>query len=557
MPETTVKEGFVKGSLTQVPFPKVLNFINLAGKSGILALSQGKRKVHIHFDRGELVYVTSSYFPDMSLGDYLVKEGKIEREVHEQALEDAREGNTKLGTYLVEKGHLSPHELYEALNSQVAKKLFKLFAWTEGEFFFREGEIIGEEHRILNISFPNLLYRGIRFYLPMGRPPAEFRGRKENVLVKRLAGRYRIEDLKLGPADVRIFNLMNGERTLRQIVTAGNMNKRSAYKVIYALYLLELVGFPEAYRSDKITTESKRRREPRQKGRGFEISVSNDLIAEAMASVDRIKQEVVADEAFAPAPGGYQPSEPGRPTAARRDAVSDFISKVDESLASREGTSSEDFLSSQEDSFDAGDDGSFDTDDSFGGNARRGPAADPFGVASDRDRGFGDVSLGGAESLEPGGDQLSIDDYGIESDEDVGGEAEDDDGLLMDAEDYSNPEDLVKQAGYLLDDGNWDQAKRFLNKAIELDNKNADAYALLGWAMFNAEPDPTAVAAAEKTIKKGLEIDPKRYLHFLYLGKIYAASKQYEFAELHFVKALELNVECSEAKEEIKRIHTR
>jgi tetratricopeptide (TPR) repeat protein len=129
--------------------------------------------------------------------------------------------------------------------------------------------------------------------------------------------------------------------------------------------------------------------------------------------------------------------------------------------------------------------------------------------------------------------------------------------LLMDIEDYSNPEDLVKQAGFLLDDGKWLDARRFLKKAIELDENYADAYALLGWAVFNDPSDMDNKLEGERLIKKGLRLNPGRYLHFLYLGKVYSALGQYEFAELHFVKALELNIECSEAKEEIKRIHHR
>jgi Domain of unknown function (DUF4388) len=541
MPETPVKEGFVKGSLTQVPFPKVLNFINLAGKSGILALSQGKRKVHIHFDRGEIVYVTSSYFPEMSLGEYLVKEGKISQDVHEASLETARDDKVKLGAHLVEKGHLSPHELYDALNMQVSKKLFKLFAWAEGDFFFREGEIVDEEHRILNISFPNLLYRGIRFYLPLSRPPAEFRGRKEDVVVKRLAGRYRIEDLKLGPADVRIYNLLNGERTMRQIIAASNMSKRSAYKVLFGLFLLELVGYPEAYRSDRLATEKKRKKTTgKEKGRGYEISVSNDLIAEAMASVDRIKQEVDTE--------GASPFDAAPRSA---DPAAEFMSKVDASLGDAVETSSEDFMRSEPQNAPE--------EEAYGLATGSEPETDDvdFGASDlgDEDA-FGDLDLSNEALPEEMGD-VSIDDYGLEGDDDFETEVDASDSMLMDIEDYSNPEDLVKQAGYLLDDSNWSEARRFLDKAVELDENNADAYALLGWAMYNSGGSSVAAIEAEKTIKRGLKLNPSRYLHFLYLGKIYAATEQFEFAELHFVKALELNVECSEAKEEIKRIHSR
>lgn len=587
MTESSVRDGYVKGSLGQVPFPKALNFINQAGKSGIMALSQGKRKVHIHFDRGEIVYVTSSYFPEMSLGDYLVKEGMITPEVNQESIEFTRNDKIKQGAYLVEKGHLSPHDLYAALNTQVSKKLFKLFAWGEGEFYFREGEIIGEEHRILNISFPNLLYRGIRFYLPMEKPPMEFRGRKEDILVKRLAGRYRIEDLQLGPADIRIYNLINGERTLRQIVTASNMNKRAAYKVLYALYLLELVGFPEAFRSDRIVKQKElKKKEAKRDERGYSISVSNDLIAEAMASVDRIKEEVKREDDGTPFTSGPTrepaamsfgiPTPKPTPVVPPKQEVEvddDFISQVNKSLKDssygvgrdkgagrapavepisfappklEEPPAFESFAAGVEETL----------------PPSKTPPSDPFGMPKDSTGdeldSFGDISLEVPNSL-PTEEELLSDKSvnGLEQQEGMDELDKAEGGLLMDVDDYSNPEDLLKQASFLLDDGKWSEARRFLERAVSLDDQNADAYALLGWAIFNQEGGSGGGREAEKTIKKGMRINPNRYLHFLYLGKIYAAIEQFEFAELHFVKALELNVECSEAKEEIKRIHNR
>jgi Tfp pilus assembly protein PilF len=129
--------------------------------------------------------------------------------------------------------------------------------------------------------------------------------------------------------------------------------------------------------------------------------------------------------------------------------------------------------------------------------------------------------------------------------------------MFMDLEEYTNPEDLIKQANVLLDEGRWSDARQFLSRALEMNDKNADVYALLGWAIYKDDPTGRNMQEAEQTIKKGIKLDPKRYLHYLYLGKIYAAAKQRDFAELHFVKALELNVECTEAKEEIKRMYHR
>jgi len=544
MSESPVKDGYVKGSLAQVPFPKVLNFINQAGKSGILALSHGKRKVHIHFGRGEIVYVTSSYFPEMTLGDYLMKQGKISLQVQEDSLNRAREQKMKQGAYLVEKGFLSPHDLYTALNQQVLDKLYKLFSWTEGEFYFREGEIVAEEHRIINISFPNLLFRGIRSHMPLSKPPIEFRGRKENKLIKRMVGRFKVEDLRLAPSETRIYNLINSERTLRQIVALSNMSKAAAFKVLYALFLLEMIGFPESAKADQIVMSQRGTRTPAADRQGYEIAVSDDLFEEAMAGIDRIKEEVKRDTgeieidplAAAARLGLGQPKPrvtpaPDKPLETP-SAVPPDVFKAGPPTAKDEmaaGLKAEPLDEGFSDTaaFDMGEEGL------APGNEEKSPSP------SDADWEAEPLPVGGQEELEPAAAESMTT------------------GFFADIDDFSNAEDLIKQAHYLIDEGQWDKARQFLEKALELEPSSSDAFTLLGWTIFNGGDQPNRVTEAEGTIKKGLKLNPKAYLPFLYLGKIYAELNQYDFAELHFVKALELNVECSEAKEEIKRIRNR
>lgn len=535
MSEIPMKDEYVKGTLENIPFPKVLNFINQSQKSGILAMSHGKKKVHIHFDRGEIVYVTSSYFPDLTLGDHLVKDSKITIQVQEESVDKAREEKIKQGAYLVEKGYLSPHDLYDALNKQVTEKLYVLYTWSEGEFYFREGDIIDEEHRILNISFPNLLYCGIRSYYPMNRPPIEFRGRKEGRLVKRMAGRYKIEDLRLGPAEMRIYNLVNGEHTLRQIISLANMSKRAAYKVIYGLFLLELLGFPEAGKSDEYKMAAQKAKKTKKKKAGYELAVPEDLLSQAVASVDRIKEEVqleLTDEI------GVELEDRSR--GAQRDEGSEFTSRVDEALD--------------------GDVGEIDytTDDFIEEDATGTADAEPSEQAPEEEL------FGTKEGETREADEAVEEEYGWSettfADEEALGEGagpEEPEGFFVDIEDYTNAEELIKQADYLIDENRWAEAKQFLNKSTSLNESKAEAFALLGWVIFNENPTEEGVKEAEEVIRKGISIDAKVYLHYLYLGKIYSAMEQIEFAELHFVKALELNVECSEAKEEIKRLYNR
>ncbi|MBZ0271558.1 DUF4388 domain-containing protein [bacterium] len=501
------REAYVKGSLAHLPLPKTLNYIHQAKKTGILALALGPKKAHIHFDNGEIVHVTSSYFADQSLGEFLVQQRKITAEQASASLDATRSGPLKQGMFLIEHGHISPHDLYDALNTHVTLKLYRLFEWPEGDFFFKQGEIIEPEFRVLKIHMGNLIYVGIRDYYPMKTLPLEFRGRKEFPLFRRPDCPYREEDMAFGPMGTRVLSMVNGQHTLRQIVAHSKMKKGQIYKILYAMFLLGFIGFPESVqdRSRQTFRERAQRRGATGADRqGYEVNIADDLIAEAVRSVERIHSTVAAGE-----PAESADLDLGEP-----------IQKVKAPAAAKAGAG-ELSLGLDEPHEEPEDDGD-----------------DIFGLAPESSSGLGwedDASGAGAGFDEPDANAYTA---SFET-TDLGA--------------YSTPEELMKQATYLTEESRWDEAERFLRRAIEVDPNWSPAYPHLGWAVYNRSGG-VEVAESEAIVKEGLRRDPKNFEAFLILGKIYKAENQVDFAELHFVKAIELNVDCVEAKEEIKKI---
>lgn len=545
MSEATEKKGYVKGSLKQVPVAKVMHFIHLARKTGVLALAQEKRKVHIHFLEGEIAYVTSSYFAGLSLGDFLLKEGKISLQIHEESLEKIRGTDAKQGTYLVEHGYLSPHDLVETLNRQVLEKLFNLFKWHDGDFYFKEGEIIQEELRLVNIEIQKLIYQGIRDHMNLSSLPLEFKGRKESVLFRRDDILFRLETLGLGPIDTRILSFVNGQYTLRQIVALARLKKKAIYKILYGLFLAGVIAFPEGIvkRKKKSSEEGEPVITDQMKKEAYEIKVSDNLIAEALESVDRIqeevKQEVEKEETSVTVPG-----RPGE--------ISDTLDEL--------GYRLDEVLSKEKPSENINEMFGFDETqpDSFAGREADGATLD--GMTAE----FEDVSPDDDEEQTQFSDQ---DDYQFDetetySDEDEADEdmidEEPEEALSLNVEDFSDPEEVKNQGIILLEEGRFDEAEMFLQKCTELLPDDSTIYAYLGWCTYNLSTTRGEdFENAEEIIKQGMGPGKSNYRHFLFLGKIYYEEAQYEFAELHFIKALEMNVECTEAKEQIKLIHAK
>ncbi|MDP8255899.1 MAG: DUF4388 domain-containing protein [Candidatus Alcyoniella australis] len=512
MSQSEDRTHYMKGSLASVPTPKVIYFFASGEKTGVLALTNGKKKVHLHFNKGKLVYVTSSYFPKLSIGDFLAERNLISEDVNLASKEEIKRSKKKQGEWLLENNYITPHDLYQALNEHVRLKLLSVFEWIEGEYYFRDNGIIDEEYQVLNLNIPALIYEGVREKLPMNKMPREFRGRKESLIFKRPDPPFMINDLPMGPGDNRMFEkLVNGKLTLRQAVHASKMKPKRAYKILYALYMLGLIGFPENVGKTRTLPKTPAAKTPKPKAsKGYEISIDEELISSALESVDRIRQEVTRDVESPDSAIGEDAARLAKAAEDEEEIEVELAEEVPDYVEEEpDDEPREEYKPEQEaiDDFSLQQDMSWDKDDS--------------------------TTPPEEETEEP-----------IEEPE------------LPDMEEKS-AEELLHIGQDLIGESNFDQAQLALQKAIELDGELAEAYSFLGWVQFNLDDSQAGLSQAEQTIKQGIKIKAGQWQAYLNLGKIYRDVGENEFAELHFVKCLEHNLDCQEARDEIRKIHNK
>ena len=106
--------------------------------------------------------------------------------------------------------------------------------------------------------------------------------------------------------------------------------------------------------------------------------------------------------------------------------------------------------------------------------------------------------------------------------------------LENDANEKSNRLCLISEKQNILK--NTTEALESLKQAVELDVNNSTALNLLG-AMLNAGNSPDCI----KYYEKCLEINDKSYLTFNGLGNYYLKTNEFEKAENHYTKAIEIN----------------
>src|SRR5262249_54554229 len=137
----------------------VINFILSQQWSGQLAIVDGAARKTIYFRRGDVRTAASNVTEDR-LGSVLYRYGIVSEDQLQEAV--AAVGGARLGQVLVEKGVLTPHDLYTYVRKQVEEIFFSVLVMRAGAFYFyRTDEDQGPVSQ-LSLSTKQLLFDGVR-----------------------------------------------------------------------------------------------------------------------------------------------------------------------------------------------------------------------------------------------------------------------------------------------------------------------------------------------------------------------------------------------------------
>jgi hypothetical protein len=159
--EPAIESAFtVMGMVERCSIPDILNLLNIQKKTGVLIVRYEDVEKKIYMKDGEIVFASSNLKEDR-LGESLVRRGKITMAQLEEASKEVKEGK-KLGRVLVEKGWITPKELFYGVRAQVQEIIFNLFPLSSGYFYFLEGVFDHENVVRFNMSTQMLIMEGIR-----------------------------------------------------------------------------------------------------------------------------------------------------------------------------------------------------------------------------------------------------------------------------------------------------------------------------------------------------------------------------------------------------------
>jgi len=223
--------------MSAFPLPEILLMLNNNKKTGALRCTEGKVSKTIEWETGQIVFARSSLDEDR-LGSHLVARGKISTQQLDEASR-ALGKDERLGKALIRLGMLAPNDLFEAVRGQVTEIVYSLFHWKGGRFEFLPDPPAGEKIS-LNTTVMNLIMEGTRRLDELSRVREKIQS-DQMVLAPAKTPEEVATMVQLSPFEKTILGLVDGRRTVREVVDRGGRGEFDALQALYSLLSAGLI----------------------------------------------------------------------------------------------------------------------------------------------------------------------------------------------------------------------------------------------------------------------------------------------------------------------------
>lgn len=222
----------LKGDLKTTFIADILQLLCLEQKNGVLRVTSGKNEVKVFFEMGDIVYASESQKDDR-LGYLLKSEGIISDEQLKKCLALAKVRNQALGEILVKKEYISPERLKNFSHKQVEEIVWDLFFWEKGDFEYVDDSFHFEEELVTRLHTMEFILEALRRVDEVSVLKKQIPSDK---LIFKMSDRVQDkENITFNPDEWRIISLIDGIRTVRQVISESGYGEFAVYKILYSL----------------------------------------------------------------------------------------------------------------------------------------------------------------------------------------------------------------------------------------------------------------------------------------------------------------------------------
>lgn len=525
-------ERTARGNLKHKRFPEVLSQLYRWRATGALLLKRERVKKIVYLKDGYPIFVKSNLLSEC-LGRVLVRERMITEAECEESLKVMKKRKRQQGTVLIEMGIISPHNLVYALQLQLETKLFDIFGWPDGEYLFNARIDIPPQAVHLDMSLATIVYEGVRRGFQDQQLKDLLAPFEQSYLAVHPDPLHRFQDIALEADERKTVGLVDGRRTMAQIIERSSLGEKHARQLLYALMAAEMIQ-PQTRRARKkdalevpplpSATPPPLRPPPRPSGRKAAESTSEQPISDLLPRRGRLDGLSVRELRARLA---ERVKELKKQTLFAALGVSRSAS--DDEIRRAYYAAVRDYHR-----------------DRLPGNA----PADARALAEQ-------IEAHLTAAYDTLRERASREEYERSLDAASHAAVTEDVGRILAAE------GRFQRGSKALEKGDFEAAATLFEEAVQLYPDEGEFLTHLGWASFQRAPEnEEAVAEAEARIREGIKKNPRSDRGWLFLGRLLKATERTAEAERQFEQAIQCNPDCKEALHELKllaerRVHRR
>ena len=231
----------VFGDLSTMSLCDLLQWASLTQQTGVLELERDKICRRIEFRKG-WIGACSTDDPPARLGQFLLARGKINKKQLREALATQEVNEKHLGLILMEMGLITQAELGRQVAAKAEETIQGLFDWEDAVFRFYEGATLDPNQMEVSLSVSDILMRGVQHHDELNRMRTVF---TSSGMVLRRTERPAPGEVLKRPMARRIFESVDGNRTLGEILLHAHASEFLVIKLLFRLHQLGLVEIAE------------------------------------------------------------------------------------------------------------------------------------------------------------------------------------------------------------------------------------------------------------------------------------------------------------------------
>lgn len=201
----------ISGNIKTMHLGDILQWCGSNLKTGTLRLVRGPIEKKLFFKKGRLFSSTSNS-PRETLGQFLIRSGKIGEEQLFRALFEQDRTHEPLGQILIHQSLITQAELESLLRVKTEEAIYDCFLWPDGEFAFQDGELPEKIPVSLPLDLTGLILEGARRTDEWARIGVLFPSRLTTFKVNEGA-----DDVDLSEEECRILELAERGKNVAEI----------------------------------------------------------------------------------------------------------------------------------------------------------------------------------------------------------------------------------------------------------------------------------------------------------------------------------------------------